>query len=90
MVPYFPHGRDFSLDLPHLSGNSSQALYIYVNFGAFENPPTPQKFPILSVGGVWIFSGTTLSIQLKTLFDTINTIYTGNIYHINMHVTADL
>ena len=58
--PYLPHGRDFSLDPPpHLSGNSSQASYIYLNFWAFEKLPTPHEFPIPSVGGVWIFSGTT-------------------------------
>ena len=28
----------------HLSGNSSQASYIYINFWAFENPPTPRNF----------------------------------------------
>ena len=39
--PYLPHGRDFFLDPPppHLSGNSSQALYIYLNCWAFETPP---------------------------------------------------
>ena len=26
---------------PHLSGNSGQASYIYLNFWAFENPPRP-------------------------------------------------
>ena len=38
--PYLPHRRYFSLDPPppHLSGNSSQASYIYLNFWAFENP----------------------------------------------------
>ena len=60
--PYLPHGRDLSLDPPP-SGNSSQASYIYIKFWAFENQPTTpyrhQEFPILSVGGVWIFSGIT-------------------------------
>ena len=55
--PYLPHRRDLSLDSPpppNFSGNSSQASYIYLNFGDFENPP-PQELPW---GGVWIFSGT--------------------------------
>ena len=34
------HGRDFSLN-PHLSGNSSQASYIYLNLWGFESPPPP-------------------------------------------------
>ena len=37
--PYLPHGR-----------NSSQASYIYLNFLAFENPPTPRNFQSLSLG----------------------------------------
>ena len=32
---------------PHLSGNSSQASCIYLNFGAFENPPPPRNFQSL-------------------------------------------
>ena len=41
--PHHPHGRDFSLTPPppHLSGNSSQASYMYLNFWAFENPLPP-------------------------------------------------
>ena len=44
--PYLPHGRDFSLDPPpphHPSGNSSQASYIYLNFGPLRTP-TPRNF----------------------------------------------
>ena len=54
-----PPRKGFFLRLPHLSGNSSQASYIYLNFLGLWEPPTPQEFPIPSVGGVWIFSGTT-------------------------------
>ena len=36
-----PPRKEFFLTPPHLSGNSSQASYIYLNFGAFENPPSP-------------------------------------------------
>ena len=52
LYPYLPQGRDFSLDPPpfHLSGNSSQASYIYINFWAFENPPTPRNFQSLPWG----------------------------------------
>ena len=51
---------------PHLSGNSGQASYIYLNFWAFENPPPPaQEFPIPSVEGVWIFSGATPWITIS-------------------------
>ena len=54
---------------PHLSGNSSQATYMHLNFWAFENPlppppPNPQEFPIPPLGGVWIFPGTT-QFQLR-------------------------
>ena len=53
-----PPWKGFFLRSPHLSGNSSQASYIYLNFGAFENPPSPGiSNPF--VGGVWTFSGTT-------------------------------
>ena len=67
--PHHPHGTDFSVDPPppHLSGNSGQASYMYLNFWAFENPlppPTPQEFPIPPLGGVWIFPGTT-QFQLR-------------------------
>ena len=59
-----PPWKGFFLRLPHLPGNFSQASYIYLNAWAFENasqppPPPPPEFPIPSVGGVWIFSGTT-------------------------------
>ena len=55
-----PPWKGFSLRPPHLSGNSSQASYIYLTLWAFEKPaPPPPEFPIPSVGGVWIFSGTT-------------------------------
>ena len=43
---------------PHPSRNSSQASNTYLNFGPLKTPH-PQEFPIPSVGGVWIFSGTT-------------------------------
>ena len=53
----------FSLDPaspPHLSGNSSQASYIYFNkFLGLLEPPIPKEFPVPSVEGIWIFSGTT-------------------------------
>ena len=50
--PYLPRRRYFSLDPPppHLSGNSSQASYIYANFWAFENPPPPRNFQSLPWG----------------------------------------
>ena len=36
---------------PHrLSGNSSQASYIYLSFWAFENPPPPRNFQSLPLG----------------------------------------
>ena len=54
-----PSQEGFFVRPPPPPGNSSQASYIYLNFWAFENPPTPQEFPIPSAGGVWIFSGTT-------------------------------
>ena len=54
-----PPRKGFFLRLPHLSGNSSQASYIYLNFLGLWEPPTPQEFPIPSVGEIWIFSGTT-------------------------------
>ena len=52
-----PHWRDFSLNIPppNLSGNSSQASYIYLNFWPLRTPQPPGKFPIPSVGRVWIF-----------------------------------
>ena len=36
-----PPRKGFFLRLPHLSGNFSQASYIYLNFWAFENPSPP-------------------------------------------------
>ena len=36
-----PPRKGFFLRLPHLSGNSNQASYIYLNFWAFETPPPP-------------------------------------------------
>ena len=54
-----PPRKEFFLTPPHLSGNSSQASYIYLNFGPLRTPHPPQEFPIPSVGRVWIFSGTT-------------------------------
>ena len=48
--PYLPHGRDFSLDpTPPLWKFMSSFIH--------------QKFPLPSVGGVWIFSGTTQSCK---------------------------
>ena len=59
------HRRGFCLG-PHLSGNSSQASYIYLKFWALWEPPTPpQEFPIPSVEGVCIFSGTTPWISIS-------------------------
>jgi len=65
--PYLPHGRDFSLDPPppYPSGNSSQASYIYLNFGPLRTPH-PQEFPIPSVGRKWIFSGTVQINEINT------------------------
>ena len=37
----------FSLHPPPLSGNSNQASCIYLNLGAFENPPPPKNFQSL-------------------------------------------
>ena len=45
--------KGFFLRLPHLSGNFSQASYIYLNVWAFENaspPPPPQNFQSLLWG----------------------------------------
>ena len=56
--PHLPHGRDLSLDSPPLWKFQSSFIYISLNFWAFENPH-PKEFPIPSMGGVWIFSGTT-------------------------------
>ena len=36
-----PPWKEFFLRSHHLSGNSSQASYIYLTFWAFENPPPP-------------------------------------------------
>ena len=46
--PYLPHGRDVSLD-PTLPLGKFQSSFIH------------QEFPLPSMGGVWIFSGTTQS-----------------------------
>ena len=45
--PYLPHRGDFFLRPPHPSGNFSQVSYIYLDFWAFENPPTPRNFQSL-------------------------------------------
>jgi len=43
---------------PHRSGDSCLAFYTALNFWVFETPPS-LEFPIPSVGGEWIFYGTT-------------------------------
>ena len=50
--PYFPHGSP-----PPLQKFQFNLIHFFKFFGFWE-PPTPQEFPIPSVGGVWIFSGT--------------------------------
>ena len=56
--PYLLHGRDFSLNPPPLWKFQSSFIHLLKSLGLWE-PPSPQEFPIPSVGGVWIFSGTT-------------------------------
>ena len=56
--PFLPHGRDFSLDPPPLCKFQSSFIYLLKCLGLWE-PPTLKEFPIPSVGGVWMFSGTT-------------------------------
>ena len=57
---------------PHPSGNSILTSYTALNFSAFETPHLPsQEFPIPSVEGVWIFSGTT-HFTLNVDYTTIN------------------
>ena len=57
--PYL-HSRDFFLN-PHLSGNSSQASYIYLNLWGFENPPPPRNFQSL----LWGEYGYFLELHIK-------------------------
>ena len=45
-----PPRKGFFPRLLHLSGNSSQASYIYLSFWAFENPPPPRNFQSLLWG----------------------------------------
>ena len=45
-----PPRKGFFLRPPPPPGNSSQASYIYLNFWAFENPPTPRNFQSLLWG----------------------------------------
>ena len=45
-----PPWKGFFVRPPHLSGNSSQASYIYLTFWAFENPPPPRNFQSLLWG----------------------------------------
>ena len=49
---------------PHPSGNSSQASYIYLNFGAFESLPPPRNFQSLPWGEYGYF----LELHNKTKF----------------------
>ena len=57
---------------PHPSGNSILTSYTALNFSAFETPHLPsQEFPLPSVEGVWIFSGTT-HFTLNVNHTTIN------------------
>ena len=57
--PYLPHGRDFFLDPLPLWKFQSSFIHLLKFLGLWETSPTPQEFPIPSVGGVWIFPGTT-------------------------------
>ena len=71
--PYLPHGRNFFLKTPpplplwkylwKFQFKLDTFLYIFFNFLALQNPSYPQEIPILSVGGVWIFSGTAQKIE---------------------------
>ena len=49
---------------PHPSGNSSQASYIYLNFGAFENPPPPRNFQFL----LWEGYGYFLELHIRVSY----------------------
>ena len=57
--PYLPHGRDFSLDPPPLWKFQPSFIHLLKLLLGVWELPTPQEFPIPSVGRVWIFSGTT-------------------------------
>ena len=48
--PYLPPQKGFFLRPLPPPGNSSQASYIYLNFWAFENPPSPRNFQSLLWG----------------------------------------
>jgi len=48
----------FSYTSPSLWKFQLSFIHFFKFFGLIE-PPTPQEIPIPSVGGVWIFSGTT-------------------------------
>ena len=58
--PYPPHGRDLPYD-PPLRKFQFSSLHCFKFLGLSDPPPPPSspEFPIPSVGGVWIFSGTT-------------------------------
>ena len=48
--PYLHHGRDFSLDPPPPTSNSSQPSYVYLKFLGLWEPPTPRNFQFLLWG----------------------------------------
>ena len=60
-----PPRKGFFLRLLHLSGNSSQASYIYLSFWAFENPPPPRNFQSLLCGKYGYF----LELHIVTLIN---------------------
>ena len=63
-----PPWKGFLLRPPHLSGNSSQASYIYLKFWAFENSPPPRNFQSLLWGSMDIFWNYTLTFNSILIF----------------------
>ena len=57
-IPRPPSRKGFFLKPPPLWKFQSSFIHLLKSLGLWK-PPTPQEFPIPSVGGVWIFSGTT-------------------------------
>ena len=69
-----PPWKGFFLRLPHLSGNSSQASYIYLNFLGLWEPPPPRNFQSLLWGEYGYF------LELHIVVSVLYLVFLSTVY----------